>query len=260
MVVKITHNGRKGTMNFRYIGLVILLSGAQLFAAQAEGKQAQIYLNNLARAASEMSDFIDAMHKAGANTDELLINAIKWGGDRTNFVATKLLTMGANADIRYNLSSEIIANPLWSVVNSGRAQLLPLLISKLKDKSVINEKVMDKTPLMEAALHCPECILPLIQAGADLFVKNDAGKTALDYAQTPETKKLLSDYMQAYRRTMTESVHAATPLEKNVSGLVTEYVVGAREPKKAEPKKPVPAPKQEQGKGVNKEGQLEEVD
>jgi|SRR5579872_1558803 len=159
-------------MNFKYFGLIVLLSGAPLFAAQAERK----------RSAAEQEKLDKALFEEAAWA---VVGTIK-----------KLLDEGAN--------------PNWEQPDTGRTALLNLAGNngyypafdikrgiesvQLLVKNGANINHQDKrgnTPLLVTSNREPSMIKCLLDLGADPAVRNHEGLTVFHraaYAGLPEIK------------------------------------------------------------------------
>jgi len=89
--------------------------------------------------------------------------------------------------------------PLHYAATGGHVPVIALLLDK---KAAINaESPNGSTPLMMASMYgSPEAVKHLIQAGANLQVKNQLGLTALDFAQNASRQNNIELLQEGLRR------------------------------------------------------------
>jgi ankyrin repeat protein len=105
--------------------------------------------------------------------------------------------------------------PLHYAATAGNVPIIELLLDN--SAYIDAESPNGSTPLMMAAMYgTPESVKVLIQAGADLNVKNQLGLTALDFAirgNRENAKELIETGLQreAARKARQQAVEASKP-------------------------------------------------
>ena len=105
-----------------------------------------------------------------------------------------LLRAGSNVNAKDKFGTTVL---MCAAAGNSNPEVIRTL---LRTGSKVNTKDKDgETALMLAAGHNSnaEAIIPvLLNAGADIFAKNNEGKTALDYAKTDSVKDLILNAAQ----------------------------------------------------------------
>lgn len=107
-------------------------------------------------------------------------------------IAQRLFSLGAHVN-----------KPGWAALHyAATGGHLALMDWLLEEHAFIDAQSPNgTTPLMMAAMYgTPEAVKLLIQAGADLKMRNDKGMTALDFAQSANRQNALELLLEAHRR------------------------------------------------------------
>ena len=131
-----------------------------------------------------------------------------------------LVEAGANVNIH---SRDLHNTPLHqAVVWNPEAVSLLLQVGALVD---IKDQA-GRTPLMYAAYSglYPESIKSLLNAGADINLKDNHGKTAYDQARSYFTRQLLRDYAKLQSQEHIKSAHSA--IKKTVEAPIAQKTTG----------------------------------
>lgn len=167
-----------------------------LLKAGAEPNRISAYGNSSALTDAIEKNHIEVVHaliEAGANVNTPIedeCTALQHAIPTENLDLIRfLLKAGANVNARNRWG----ANALHIAADNGSAEVVQLLLKAGVELNVPLKRD-GLTPLMAAVAH-PECLKLLLEAGADVAVRNKKKQTVFDLAQDyPESLKLLENH------------------------------------------------------------------